>query len=355
VTVSPAAFLALTLLAPCSPPERPPLPGRGDELLYAGTVTEAVDRPANRFRRKHELEVRVLALDRRDGAADLAVLTLLRRTDDGAVTGAVGQVVGVKPEAAPSPPAARLDLVRTRWRERPGDWQRETALLAPAAALPLALRPGTPARPLPVVPLDTFAPFEFGPFPPLSASLTGRDRGTRVVVRGQPDGVWKFGPDEVIAGERCARLEMIQQAPDWDAPVGGQTAWRRTDVVWVSVRDETVRRVERVIRQRDGVGPTGVRIETAYELKEQVKATGRAYDRRRREVELAYATAAELAPLLPDAAKLGPRPFEARLARLDQHLREEDPGTPYREAVLAVRRQLAAARAGESGPVITPR
>jgi hypothetical protein len=356
VTVSPAGFLALALCAPGSPPEPPPLPGRGEELLYAGTVTEAVDRPGSRFRRSHELEVRVLTLGCRDGAADLAVLTLLRRADDGAVTGAVGPVVGAKHESALSPPAARLDLVRTRWPERPGGatWQRETALLAPPAALPLAVGPDTPTRPLPAVPLDTFAPFEFGPLPPLSASRAPREQIVRLSARGRPDEVWKFGPDEVIAGERCARLEMIQHTPDWYAPVGGQTAWLRTDVVWVSARDETVRRVQRVIRQRDGVGAPGVRIETRYELKEQVNVPGRAYDRRRREIELAYATAAEIAPLLPDAAKHGPRLFEARLARLDQHVREDDAGTPYREAVLAVRRQLEAARAGESAPAIVP-
>src|SRR5262249_4459427 len=150
VTVSPAGFLALTLLAPGSPPETPSLPSRGDELLYTGTVTEAVDRPGSRFRRSHQLEVRVLTLDRRDGAADLAVLPLLRRADDGAVTGAVGPVIGVKAESVQSPPAARLDLLRTRWPERPGvPWQRETALLAPAAVLPLAVGPDTPTSPLP--------------------------------------------------------------------------------------------------------------------------------------------------------------------------------------------------------------
>lgn len=343
-------FLALALLAPGTPPAAPPLPGRGEELHYVGTVEEAIDRPGNRFRRKHDLEVRVLALDRRDGAADLAVITLLRRSDDGAVTGAVAPVVGVKPDAAPSPPAARLDLVRTRWPGR----QRDTVLLAPAAALPLAIGPDTPARQLPVVPLDTFAPFEFGPFPPLSATRTARHEGVRIPARGRPDEVWTLGPDEVIAGEQCARLEMTQQTADWAAPVGGQTAWQRTDVVWVSVRDETVRRVQRVIRHRDGVGTAGARIETQYELKEQTTVNGRAYDRRRREIELAYAAAADLAPLLRDAAKLGPKPFEARLARLDQLVPEDDAGTPYREAVLAVRRRLEAARDGDTAPTITP-
>jgi hypothetical protein len=36
---------------------------RGDELTYTGTVEEAVERPGNRFRRSHKLEIRVLVLE----------------------------------------------------------------------------------------------------------------------------------------------------------------------------------------------------------------------------------------------------------------------------------------------------
>jgi len=69
-------------------------------------------------------------------------------------------------------------------------------------------------------------------------------------------------------------------------------------------------------------------------------------------VEVAFATAAEIAPLLPDAVKLGAQPFERRLTLLDAYLDKSDPTSPYREALLAVRRQLDAARRGEA--VSTP-
>ena len=55
-----------------------------------------------------------------------------------------------------------------------------------------------------------------------------------------------------------------------------------------------------------------------------------------------------MAPLFKDAVRLGAEPFKQRIARLDEHLTATEPGTPYREAVLAVRRQLDAARRGEA-------
>src|SRR5207249_665212 len=56
----------------------------------------------------------------------------------------------------------------------------------------------------------------------------------------------------------------------------------------------------------------------------------------------------DAAPLLRGAASVNPQLYRARLARLDAYLEESDPGTPYREAVLSVRRQLDAARRGDA-------
>jgi hypothetical protein len=346
--VSPAGLLTVALFAPAAPAAAPALPDRGDELTYTGTVSEAVDRPGTRFRRKHELEVRVLGLGRGPATADVAVLTLLRRTEDGVVATAE-----LAPDRGPVPPAARLDLVRLGWTrdEAFEPFRRSVRLLAPAGPPPLPLGPDTPARSAPAVPLDSFAPFEFGMFPPRQTTLLPDEEAWAAEAPGRTAERWKAEGAEAVNGERCLRFVMTQQTPDWDKPVGGQTAWQRTDTVWVSTRDETARRVHRVIRHRDGLGPApAVVIEVRYELKEQTRLTGRAFDRCRREVEVGFAAAAELAALLPDAARLGPHPFEARAARLDQHVRETDPGTPYRPAVLAVRRQLDAARKGEATP-----
>ncbi|QJW96589.1 hypothetical protein [Frigoriglobus tundricola] len=133
-----SGFLALALLGPAAPTEGLQ---KGDELKFVGTVEEAVDRPGNRFRRSQALVVRVLVLERTDAWTDVAVLTLLTRTDD-AVTGAVAAVTGGAPEKA-HPPGVRLDLVRAHA-------DGTAHVLLPVGAPPLALDAKTPARTLPV-------------------------------------------------------------------------------------------------------------------------------------------------------------------------------------------------------------
>lgn len=313
--MTPAGLIALSLLAPA----QPPAPQKGDELVFAGTVVEGVDRPGRRFHRKHDLEVRVLVLGVAAGVTDAAVLTQLRRGDD-AVAGAVAPVAGAQVNKAPA--AARLDLVRIR----PSPAGRETFLLSPSGS-PLVLDRDTPLRALPPPPLDTFAPFEFGVFP---------------ARNGKPNG------EEAINGERCAKLTYTRQSADWDKPVGGQTAWQQVETVWASGRDGTVRRVHRLIRHRDGIDPNPAAwVETRYEFQAQGRIADRAFDRYRREIEVGVTAAAEVAPYLADAVRHGPRPFERQLKKIDEYLEENESGTPYREGVLAVRRQIDAARRGE--------
>jgi hypothetical protein len=303
-------LLALALLAPAQPPALQ----KGDERVYVGTVEEAVDRPANRFRRKHDLEVRVLALN----PTDVAVLTQLRRADD-AVSGAVGTVSGAKTDRVPA--TARLDLLRTRHTAT----GREVLLLSPTGS-PLVLDRDTPLRALPAVPIDSFSPFEFGMLP---------------ARPGTPDG------EETLNGERCLKHTVTDQSANWDKPVGGEVSWQRIETVWVSTRDHTVRRVNRSIRQRDGL-MVAVWIDTRFELSEQANIPGRTFDRYRRDVEVGVLAARDVSPLLADAVRLGARPFENLLKRLDEHLEENETPTPYREGVLAVRRQIDAARRGQT-------
>ena len=338
-------FLALALLCPSAEPPPPAQPEaglqKGDELTFTGTVEEAVDRPGNRFRRSQKLEIRVLVLEKSEARADVAVLTLLRRTDD-AVAGAVGTITGGAVEKT-TPPAARLDLVRVH-----ADGTAHHLL--PVGAPPLTFDARTPARTLPTVPLDTFSPFEFGMFPP-RPPRSAPDKPWTVASAdpNRPAETWQAQGTEPVTGERCALLVMNQQHPNWAKPIGGKSAWHRADAVWVSTLDGAARKVHRVIRHRDGLAnEPAAWVEVKYELKDQTRAIARTFDRYRRDVETAFSTAAEVSPFLPDAVKHGPKMFETRLQKIDAYLAESDPSSPYREAVQAVRRQLDAARRGET-------
>jgi hypothetical protein len=331
----------LLLLSLAAPPGAAGLQ-KGDELTFAGSVAEAVDRPAHRFRRKHSLELRVLVLEATDRSADVAVLTRLKRTDD-AVTGAVGVVTGSEADRN-TPPSIRLDLIRVHA-------DGTVHLLTPSGPPPLKLTADTPARTLPPPALDAFSPHEFGVFPP-HPPHENRGEPWSVATPGRPTETWQARDTTFVNAERCRLLLMNQMSADWETPVGGQTAWHRADAVWVSTQDGTARKVHRVIRQRDGKSESpSTWVEIRYELTEQGRLSGRTLDRSRRDVEVAYTALNDATTLVPEAAKLGTRTLEARLARLDAQIEETHPTSPYREAMLAARRALDGARRGEIAPL----
>ncbi|HEY1187102.1 MAG TPA: hypothetical protein VGE74_05560, partial [Gemmata sp.] len=334
-----AGLLTLALLCPAAPAAPPGLQA-GTELTFVGTIEEAVERPGARFRRSQKLEIRVLVLEKADAWTDVAVLTTIRHTDD-AVAGAVGAVTGGTVAKA-APPAARLDLVRVH-----ADGAAHH--LHPTGPRPFVLDARTPARALPPMRLDAFSPFEFGMFPP-RAPRGDPDKPWAVASTDptRPAEVWQVQGTDPVTGERCTALVMNQQHPNWAKPIGGKSAWHRADAVWVST-DGTARKVHRVIKHRDGVAPElAAWVEVRYELKEQTRVIGRTFDRYRRDIETAVATSADLAPFLADAVRHGPRFFEAKGKQLDGYLESADASSPYREAVVAVRRQVAAAVRGES-------
>lgn len=338
-------FLALSLLLPAAEPRSQPggveALAKGDEFTFTGTVEEAVERPGSRFRRSQKLEVRLLVLEVKDTWADVAVLTLLRRADD-AVTDAVGDITGGAPRKA-TPPAARLDLVRVH-----ADGSAHH--LHPDGTPPLVFNEKTPARTLPAIPLDAFAPFEFGMFPP-RPPRSAPDKPWTVVSTdpNRPSETWQAQGTDSVTAERCTLLVMNQHHPNWAKPVGGKSAWHRADAVWVSTLDGTARKVHRVIRHRDGLAKElAAWVEVKYELKTQTRVIRSSFNRYRRDVETAFAASAEVAPFLPDAVRHGPDFFETRLKKIDDYLAAANASSPYRAAVEAVRRQLDAARRGET-------
>jgi hypothetical protein len=318
----------------------------GDEFTFAGTVVEKDTRPGQQLHREYELTLRVFVLERQENWADAAVLTRLRRTED-AVGGVSKPVTGTGPDKN-APPIVKLDIVRIHT-------DGTLHLLMPVGPT-FRLASDTPAQAVPPIRLDAFSPFEFGVFPPrIPRSAEPGEPWTVAAGPGLPDELWAASKREFIHAEQCQKLLMNQQSADWDRPVGGQTSWHRADAVWVSTQDGTARMVHRVIRQRDGLPKKPIEefaawVETKYELKEHEKLNGRTFDRARRDVVVAYTALSDASILIRSAAKFEPRILESKLTKLDAYLEETEPGTPYREAVIAARRTLDAARRGDVVP-----
>lgn len=334
-------LMCLTLLSPAATSAESPWQ-RGRESTFVGTVTEAHNRSGGRFRRSHDLNVRVLVLERRGNSADVAVLTLLRRCDD-VVSDAVGGVTGVDPSKTPTVPLTRLNLLRI-------DDNGAVVRLIPTGTPPLVLAEDTPLRAIPAVPLESFPAFEFGMFPPRTHG-EGKSWTIASSDSQRPAEFWHHHSPEFVNAEQCAKLRMIQQSAEWDKPQAGQTSWQRTDSVWLSTLDGGVRQLHRAIVQRDGIDPSpAIRIEVNYALQGRSQIIGRAYDRCRTDIEMAYATARDCAAFLADPQRAERKWIDAKTKRLSQYLRDTEPGTPYREAVLAVLRRLEAVRRGDPAP-----
>jgi hypothetical protein len=319
---------------------------RGDEFTFSGTVSENVDRPKQRLHREYELCVRLFVLDRQELWADAALMTQLRRTED-AVGGAAKPVTGTAPNQN-APPVIQVDFVRIHA-------DGSVHLLLPVGP-PFRLAADTPVRALPAIPLDEFAPSEFGIIPPRVPRSTAPGEPWAIAsAANRPDETWvALKKTEFINAEQCQKLVMNQHSPDWEKPVVMQSSWHRADAVWVSTQEGMARKVHRVIRNWDGPPklkgidvPPAAWTEVKYELKDHEKLSGRTYDRTRLDVEVAYAALSDALLLARDAAKLGPRNIETKLAKLGAYLDDTTPGTPFREAIVAAKRTMEAARRGD--------
>lgn len=290
---------------------------RGQELVYRGSFDEEVLGKGVQFKRGYRLENRVFVLDSPSGGLDVAFLTVFKLKSGQPVRGE---------EAAPS--SVRLELARV-------DLQGKVTT---DPSVSLALPSQGPA---------TLEPGAFVEIP------RGRVRAAETwetTETGRPPCTWKVAGTEVIAGTNCVRLECTQQSADWEQPRADQTAWRRREVVWLASRMGVAFRVERIMERREPARqePTQ-RSVLRYELESAPQYPGQLFEDRRREILQARAFTDAILPLLPNPAKHGARPFDTVEAKIKHHI-ENQPPTPYREAIIQVRRRVEAARRGDPAP-----
>jgi hypothetical protein len=158
----------------------------------------------------------------------------------------------------------------------------------------------------------------------------------------------------MVSGTLCVKLAGVQQSEDWDRPRGDRAAWRRRDTVWLSPRLGIACRVERVLERRDAgrqdAEPTQWG-KLRYELDSSLQYSGTLADDRRQEISQAITFRESLAPLLTQPTHYGPQ-LAALVKKIDYYV-EHQPPTPYREAILQVKRRAESARRGES-PAVLP-
>ena len=321
------------VLAPAQASERPAAPPgeerlqgprlvQAQEYVYRGTFTEEASGARVQFSRSYRLETRVFVLNVGARGAEVAVQTVLKARD-------------TRPGAPPQPSissdptscSVRLERAHVDARGR----------LTPEPGVSLA------------VPLDGPPTLEVGAFFELPPAGKTPEGGWEVAEPGRPPRGWRVAGAESVNEVRCIKVEGLQQTDDWDRPRADRAAWRRRDTLWLAPRLGVAYRVERVVERRDPArrepSQKGV---LRYELESSLRYPGEMFEDRRQDIVQAQALAEALTPLQATPLRHG-RELDALLARATAHLAHQPP-TPYREAVVQVRRRVEAAKRGEVPP-----
>jgi peroxiredoxin len=292
---------------------------RGQELVYRGSYAEEAVGRGVRFNRSYGLESRIFVLDTPPRAIEAALQTVLKlRTP--------------RSERAnePEPSSVRLELVHVDLQGR------------------ITADPGV----MLALPLDGPATVEYGAFVEVPSGLLGPKQSWEVLEANRPARRWKVLGTEMVNGAACLKLEGLQQSEDWDRPRADRTAWRRRDTVWLAPRLGVAYKVERTIERREPARRDATqRSLVQYELQSAIQYPGQLFDDRRREILQAQKLNEAIAPLLANPTQHGRKPFDNILVRIAYHL-DNQPPTPYREAVLQVKRRAEAASRGESPPAV---
>lgn len=294
---------------------------RGQELVYRGSFTEDALGAGVQFNRAYRLETRVFVLDLIANGSEVAFFTTWKQKP-------------LRPERGPEaePSSVRLERAHMDLRGR----------VEPAGKAPLlASLEGPPT-------------IECGAFVEVPNTRVRVGRTWETAEAGREPRTWRVAGTETINGTSCVKLVGLQQSADWDKPRADSIAWRRQDTVWMTPRFGYATRVERIIERREPARrEPNQRSVLRYELESSLQYPGQLFEDRQREILLAHSLAESLAQLLPKSGPVGPRPFEAILARLTYHF-ERQPPTPYREVLKRIQLRAEAGKRGETPPTAFP-
>lgn len=296
----------------------------GLELVYRGTCTEESLVPGVRHQRRYSLETIFLVQTTNGNRSEAVLQTTL-------------SVQQPNDNATRPPGSVRLVAVQVDQRGRlygKGDRQTEAMLSIPLTE-PALLESGAFFE-MPMVPVNMGSYWEdFEEGRPIRGWRLWRD------AKGRGSAV------EQLNGTRCVKLQASQQSADWDEPRADSTAWRRLDVIWFAPQVGLVYQVERTIERREPARnePTQ-RIVTRYELESRLRYSGKMFEDRKLEIDLARKFHEDAQPLLKQPAN-SRNQIEALSRRIAKHL-EDNPPTPYRKNITHLKSLLEKASRGET-------
>jgi peroxiredoxin len=295
---------------------------RSQEMVYRGSFSEEGRGGRVQFGRTYRIETRLFVLDTPPTGAEVGVLTVLWHRPS----------TGEPPSRGEGPTASvRLERVRV-------DLQGKVAA-DPGARL--------------TVPLDGAPSLECGAFVALPGGHVRVGQEWAADEDDRPPVLWRAVGTELVGGQSCLKLVGEQKSDDWDRPRADHTAWHRRDTVWLVPRLGLAHRLEREIKQREPARQEATqRSLLRLEMESSFQLSGEAADGRAREITQALAFRDALAPMLAHPARYAAH-LGALLKKIDYHL-ERQPDTPYRVALLQVKRRAEAARRGEAPPQAPP-
>jgi hypothetical protein len=291
---------------------------QGQELVYRGTVSEEAHGPGVQFTRSYRLESRVLVLEKSPRGYNIAFYTVLKLRTGGRSD------KGLDPE----PSSVRLEVVPVDFRGR--------------ITSPFSL----------AVPLDGPATAECGAFIEFPADYVSLNKSWETLEDNRPAHIWKLAGTDTVNGTRCLRLEGLQQSHDWGQPRADRSAWRRLDKVWLAPDSGVVIKLERVLEKTEPAHQEpSQRSVVEYQLQDNMEYRNQLFEDRHYEIQMARRMKQELAAAVASPAKASKLPFDRIVAQISYHLQSQ-PRTPYRDALLQVKRNAEAVKNGEAPPAV---
>jgi len=290
---------------------------RSQELVYRGTFSEEGRGGRVQFSRDYRMETRIFVMETPPRGAEVALLTVLKH----------------RPSSGEPPSGAELTASSVRLERARVDLQGKITA-DPSVRL--------------LVPLEGAPTLDCGAFVALPGGRVSVGQEWLAVEEDRPPITWRAAGAEMMGGNSCIKLIGEQKSDDWDRPRADRTAWHRQDTVWLVPNLGLAYRVEREIKQREPAHrePTQ-RSMLRVEMESNFQLSGEAGESRRREITQALTLRDTLTPMLTQPARYDQH-LAALLKKIDYHL--DQPPTPYRLAILQIKRRAEAARRGETPP-----